>query len=95
MLAFIDYNTHLGGDQLTKLDGKPVFVARFGKRTKQWYATPALPLDETHLDGVRGLILPRGFRPVHQQVELVGAMRQHSTRTNRSAYAYAKELIQS
>ena len=53
MLAFIDYNTHLGGDQLTKLDGKPVFVARFGKRTKQWYATPALPLDETHLDGVR------------------------------------------
>ena len=39
MLAFIDYNTHLGEDQLTKFDGTPVFVARFGKRTKQWYAT--------------------------------------------------------
>ena len=39
MLAFIDYNTHLGEDQLTKFDGTPVFVARFGKRAKQWYAT--------------------------------------------------------
>ena len=53
------------------------------------------PLDETHLNVVRGLILPRGFHPVHQQVELVGAMRLRSTRTNRSAYAYAKDLIQS
>ena len=53
------------------------------------------PLDETHLDVVRGLILPRGFHPAHQQVELVGAMRLRSTRTNRSAYAYAKNLIQS
>ena len=40
MLAFIDYNSHLGRDQLTKLDGTPVFVARFRKRTKHWYATP-------------------------------------------------------
>ena len=40
MLAFIDCNTHLGRDQLTKSDGTPVFVARFRKRTKQWYATP-------------------------------------------------------
>ena len=32
------------------------------------------PLDETHLDSVRGLILPRAFHPAHQQVELVGAM---------------------
>ena len=53
------------------------------------------PLDETHLDAVRGLILPRGFHPAHQQVELVGAMRLCSTRTNKSAYAYAKDLIQS
>ena len=53
------------------------------------------PLDETHLDAVRGLILPRAFHPAHQQVELVGAMRLCSTRTNRSAYAYAKDLIQS
>ena len=42
MLTFIDYNTHLGRDQLTKSYGTPVFVARFGKRTKQWYATPVL-----------------------------------------------------
>ena len=56
--------------------------------------TPPL-LDETHLDAVRGLTLPRGFHPAHQQVELVGAMRLRSTRTNRSAYAYAKDLIQS
>ena len=54
-----------------------------------------LPLDETHLDAVRGLILQRGFHPAHQQLELVGAMRLCSTRTNRSAYAYAKDLIQS
>ena len=53
------------------------------------------PLDETHLGAVRGLILPRDFHPAHQQVELVGAMRLRSTRTNRSAYAYAKDLIQS
>ena len=53
------------------------------------------PLDETHLDAVRGLILLRGFHPAHQQVELVGAMQLCSTRTNRSAYAYAKDLIQS
>ena len=53
------------------------------------------PLDETHLDAMRGLISPRGFHPAHQQVELVGAMRLRSTRTNRSAYAYAKDLIQS
>ena len=53
------------------------------------------PLDETHLDTVRGLILPRGFHPAHQQVELVGAMRLCSTRTNRSAYAYTKDFIQS
>ena len=53
------------------------------------------PLDETHLDAVRGLILPGGFHPVHQQVELVRVMRLRSTRTNRSAYAYAKDLIQS
>ena len=52
------------------------------------------PLDETHLDAVRGLILPRGFHPVHQQVELVGAMRLCLTRTNRFAYDYAKDLIQ-
>ena len=53
------------------------------------------PLDETHLDAVRGLVLPRGFHPAHQQVELIGAMWLCSTRTNRSAYAYAKDLIQS
>ena len=57
--------------------------------------TITMKLDETHLDAVRGLILPRGFHPAHQQVELVGAMRLCSTMTNRSAYAYAKDLIQS
>ena len=61
--------------------------------TKARTTTAAAPLDETHLDGVRGLILQRGFHPAHQQV--VGAMRLCSTRTNRSAYAYAKDLIQS
>ena len=40
-------------------------------------------------------MLPRGFHPAHQQVELVGAMWLRWTRTNRSAYAYAKDLIQS
>ena len=60
-----------------------------------YYYTQVHPLDETHLDAVRGLILPRGFHPAHQQIELVGAMRLCSTRTNRSAYAYAKDLIQS
>ena len=53
------------------------------------------PLDETHLDAVRGLILPRGSPPAHQQVELIGALRLCSARTSRSAYAYAKNLIQS
>ena len=53
------------------------------------------PLEETHLDVVRELILPRGFHPAHQEVQLVGAMRRRSTRINRSAYAYAKDLIQS
>ena len=53
------------------------------------------PLDETHLDAVRGLILPRGFHPAHQQVELDRVMRLRSTRTNRSAYRFAKDLIQS
>ena len=49
-----------------------------------------IPLDETHLDVVRKLILLKGFHqvgfhPAHHQVELVGAMRLRSTRTNRSA----------
>ena len=47
------------------------------------------------LDAVGGLILPRSFHPVHQQVELIGAIWLCLTRTNRSAYAYAKDLIQS
>ena len=51
-----------------------------------------LPLDETHLDAVRGLILLRGFRPAHQQVELVRAMRLRSTRTNRSASCLCQGL---
>ena len=42
MLAFIVYNTHLGRDHLTKSDGTPVFVVRFRKHTKEWYATPVL-----------------------------------------------------
>ena len=50
------------------------------------------PLDEAHLDAVRGLMLQRGFTPVHQQVELVGAMRLRSTRTNRSAYCSCQGL---
>ena len=51
-----------------------------------------LPLDETHLDGMRGLVLLRGFHPAHQQVELVGAMRLHLTRINRSAYCLCQGL---
>ena len=51
-----------------------------------------LPFDETHLDAVRGLILPRGFHPAHQQVELVRVMRLRSTRTNRSAYYLCQGL---
>ena len=54
--------------------------------------TISLPLDETHLDTVRGLVLLRGFRPAHQQVELVRAMRLRSTRTNRSAYCLCQGL---
>ena len=65
------------------------------KLSKAPLNTSAVPLDETHLDAVRELILPIGFHPAHQQVELVGAMRLCSTRTNRSAYAYAKDLVQS
>ena len=42
------------------------------------------PLNETHLDAVKGLILLRGSNPVHQQEELVGAMVLRSTRTSRS-----------
>ena len=52
------------------------------------------PLDETHLDAVRGLILLRGFHPAHQQVELVGAMRLQQGLTD-LLIAYAKDLIQS
>ena len=43
-------------------------------------------------DVVRGLILLRGFRPAHQQVELVQAMRLRSTRTNRSASCLCQGL---
>ena len=50
------------------------------------------PLNETHLDAVRGLILLRGFCPAHQQVELVEAMRLRSTRTNRSASGLCQGL---
>ena len=50
------------------------------------------PRDETHFDVVRGLILPRGFHPAHQQVELVRAMQLLSTRTNRSAYCLCQGL---
>ena len=34
----------------------------------------------------------RGFTPVHQQVELVGAMQLSLTRTNRSAYCLCQGL---
>ena len=54
-----------------------------------------LPLDEAHLDAVRRLILPRGFQPAHQQVELVRAMRLRLTRLTDLLIAYAKDLIQS
>ena len=54
--------------------------------------TTLFPLDETHLDALRRLILPRGFHPAHQQVELVRAMRLRSTRTNRSAYCLCQGL---
>ena len=57
-----------------------------------FYNTPAAPLDETHLDTVMGLILLRGFRPEHQQVEPVGAMRLRSTRTSRSASCLCQGL---
>ena len=47
MLAFIDYNSHLGRPQLQQADSSLVFVARFGKRTKQWYAAP-VPCAKTY-----------------------------------------------
>ena len=50
------------------------------------------PLGETHLDAVRGLIKLRGFNPVHQQEELVGAMLLRSTRTNRSSLCQCQGL---
>ena len=57
--------------------------------------TISLPLDETHLDTVRGLVLLRGFRPAHQQVELVRAMRYVRQGLTDLLHAYAKGLIQS
>ena len=51
-----------------------------------------VPLDETQIDVVRGLIVLRGFHPAHQQVELVRAMRLRSTRTNRSASCLCQGL---
>ena len=56
------------------------------------FGTTSSHLDETHLDAVRGLILLTDFRPVHQQVELVRAMRLRSTKTNRSAYCLCQGL---
>ena len=41
-----------------------------------------VPLDETHLDVVRGL--SKRFHPVHQQEELVVAMLLRSSRTSRT-----------
>ena len=41
---------------------------------KQFLNTKFIPFDETHFDAVRGFILLRGFNPLHQQEELVGAM---------------------
>ena len=53
-----------------------------------------VPLDEAHLDEVRGLSNKR-FRPVRKQGELVGATQLHSSRTNRSSVcANTKDLIQ-
>ena len=63
--------------------------------TRNWYRRQIdneYPLDETHLDAVRGLILSRGFHPAHQQVELVRAMQLRSKRTNRSAYCLCQGL---
>ena len=52
-----------------------------------------VPLDETHLDEVRGL--SKRFRPVRKQGELVGATQLHSSRTNRSSVcANTKDSIQ-
>ena len=57
-----------------------------------YHITQLVPFDETHLDAVRGLILLRGFRPAHQQVELVRTMRLRSTRTNKSASCFSQGL---
>ena len=57
-----------------------------------YHITQLVPLDETHLDAVRGLILLRGFRPAHQQVELVRAMRLRSTGTNKSVSCFFQGL---
>ena len=40
MLAYLDYNHHIDRKQMLKADGTPFFVARFGKRMKQWFASP-------------------------------------------------------
>ena len=39
-LAYLDYNRHMNRKQLKKKDGTPVFVARFGKRSEQWFLAP-------------------------------------------------------
>ena len=57
--------------------------------------TISLHLDEAHLDAVRELVLLRGFRPAHQQVELVRAMRYVRQGLTDLLHAYAKDLIQS
>ena len=73
-----------------------VFPAEFDRRSLWYLIGCLLPITvnvcKTHLDAVRGLILLRGFHPAHQQVELVGAMRLRSTRTNRSAYSLCQGL---
>ena len=48
------------------------------------------PLDETHLDVVRGLSNLEVFAPAHQKVELVGVMQLRPIRTNRSTSCWCQ-----
>ena len=53
-----------------------------------------LPLDETHLDLVRGLNLKKRFQPVRQQEELVGATLLSSLEQTDLLIYFSRDWIQ-
>jgi len=46
-MAYIDFNTHLGRTQMKRKNGEPVWVKKYGKRTKEWFVAP-LPEPKTY-----------------------------------------------